>query len=82
MYHFDTYWYISFTEFHSMHTTQRLDEETLDRIRKQGKMGDSFNLVLNKVLDEIDDLHDRLDAHEDEIDQIADNQAESNDTED
>ena len=65
-----------------MHTTQRLDEETLDRIRKQGKMGDSFNLVLNKVLDEIDDLHDRLDAHETEIDEIADNQAESNDTKD
>ncbi len=44
-----------------MNTTQRLEEETLDRIRDHGKMGESFNLVLNKVLDEIDDLHDRLD---------------------
>ena len=63
-------------------TTQRLEEETLDRIRDHGKMGDSFNQVLEKVLNEIDDLHDRLDAHEDEIDQIADNQAKQDDQED
>ena len=62
-------------------TTQRLEEETLDRIRDHGKMGESFNVVLNKVLDEIDDLHDRLDAHEDEIDQIADNQAKQDEPE-
>jgi len=62
-------------------TTQRLEEETLDRIRDHGKMGESFNVVLNKVLDEIDDLHDRLDAHEDEIDKIADNQAEQDEPE-
>ena len=49
-----------------MHTTQRLEEETLDRVRNLGKMGESFNVVLNKVLDEIDDLHDRLDSLENE----------------
>jgi len=48
------------------HTTQRLEEETLDRVRNLGKMGESFNVVLNKVLDEIDDLHDRLDSLENE----------------
>jgi len=66
MYQSDTYWYISFTKFHGMHTTQRLEEETLDRIRNLGKMGESFNVVLNKVLDEIDDLHERLDSLENE----------------
>ena len=63
-------------------TTQRLEEETLDRVRDHGKMGESFNVVLNKVLDEIDDLKDRLDAHEDQIDEIADNQAELDDPQD
>ncbi len=51
-------------------TTQRLEEGTLDRIRDHGKMGESFNLVLNKVLDEIDDLHDRLDDQEVAINEL------------
>ena len=33
-------------------TTQRLDQVTLERFRKHGKMGDSFDRVANKVLDE------------------------------
>ena len=41
-------------------TTQKLDEETLERVRKQGKMGDSFNRVLIKLLDKIDDLENEL----------------------
>jgi len=53
------------------HTTQRLEEETLDRVRNLGKMGESFNVVLNKVLDEIDDLHERLDSHENELNDLA-----------
>ena len=53
------------------HTTQRLEEETLDRVRDFGKMGESFNMVLNKVLDELENLHDRLDSHEDELDELA-----------
>ena len=35
-----------------MNTTQRLQTDTLERFRKHGKMGESFNVVLNKVLDE------------------------------
>ena len=57
-------------------TTQRLEEGTLDRIRDHGKMGESFNLVLNKVLDEIDDLHDRLDDQEEAIDKLVDEENE------
>ncbi len=50
-------------------TTQKLDEETLERVRKQGKMGDSFNRVLNRLLDKIDDLENELeDQREDEDD--------------
>ncbi len=54
-----------------MKTTQKLDEDTLERVRKQGKMGDSFNGVLNRLLDKIDDLEDKLeDRQEDTEDQL------------
>ena len=43
-----------------MKTTQKLEEETLERLRDHGKMGDSFNVVLNRLLDKIDDLENRL----------------------
>ena len=45
-------------------------------------MGESFNLVLNKVLDEIDELKGRLDDQEEDINTLADNQADSDDSED
>jgi len=32
-------------------TTQKLDVVTLERFRKHGKMGDSFDKVANRVLD-------------------------------
>jgi len=35
-----------------MHTTQRLQTDTLERFRKHGKMGESFDRVANKVLDQ------------------------------
>jgi len=43
-----------------MDTTQKLEKETLERVRDHGKMGDSFNGVLNRLLDKIDDLEDKL----------------------
>ena len=48
-------------------TTQRLEEETLERLRGHGKMGDSFNGVLNRLLDRIDDLEDQLEDQRDDI---------------
>ncbi len=45
-------------------TTQKLDEETLERVRDHGKMGDSFNGVLNRLLDKIDDLEDQLESND------------------
>ena len=38
-----------------MHTTQRLDHTTLDRVRKYGRMGESFDQALVKVLDKIEE---------------------------
>ena len=38
-----------------MKTTQKLDEETLGRLREHGKMGDSFDSVVNRLLDEVED---------------------------
>ncbi len=38
-----------------MKTTQKLDEETLERLREHGKMGDSFDSVVNRLLDEVED---------------------------
>ena len=62
-----------------MNTTQRLEEETLDRIRDHGKMGESFNVVLNKVLDQIEDLKERLDEHDEDLNQLEEKQVEKED---
>jgi len=35
-----------------LNTTQRLEVQTLERFRKFGKMGESFDRVANKVLDQ------------------------------
>lgn len=32
-------------------TTQKLKTKTLERVQKYGKMGDTFDDVLNKILD-------------------------------
>jgi len=56
------------------HTTQKLEKDTLERVRDHGKMGESFNRAIERVLDEIDDLHKRLDEHDDDIEQLAENQ--------
>jgi len=62
-----------------LNTTQRLEEETLDRVRNHGKMGESFNVVLNKVLDQIEDLKERLDEHDEDLNQLEENQVEEED---
>jgi len=38
-----------------MNTTQRIDLATLNRVRKYGKMGESFDQALVKVLDRIEE---------------------------
>jgi len=49
-------------------TTQKLDQVTVARFRKHGKMGDSFDRVANKVLDKAESKNSEevgLDARED-----------------
>ncbi len=58
-----------------MATTQKLDKETLERLRDHGKMGDSFNGVLNRLLDKIDILEEKLED-EDEEEQQEDEEEE------
>ncbi len=38
-------------------TTQKLDKVTLERFRKHGKMGDSFDKVANRVLDKAESIN-------------------------
>jgi len=47
-------------------TTQKLEKDTLERLRHHGKMGDSFDSVVNRLLDEIE-TEDEEDDEEDEI---------------
>ncbi len=54
-----------------MKTTQKLDEETLERLRDHGKMGDSFNGVLNRLLDKIDNIEDQLEEQQEDINQLV-----------
>jgi len=65
-----------------MSTTQKLEKETLERVRKHGRMGESFDRAIDRVLDEIDDLHGRLDAHDDELDELAKGKADDDEPED
>jgi len=37
-----------------MNTTQKMKMETLQRLRQHGKMGDSFDRVMNKLLDQVE----------------------------
>lgn len=65
-----------------MSTTQKLEKDTLERVREHGKMGESFDRAIDRVLDEIDDLHERLDSHEVELDELAKNQDDDNESDD
>ena len=60
-------------------TTQKLDEETLERVRKQGKMGDSFNGVLNRLLDKVDNIEDQLEEQREDVDRLEDDEDEEQD---
>ena len=51
-----------------MNTTQRLTDTTLKRVRDLGKMGDTFDDVLGKVLDKYEELEDRITELEEDED--------------
>jgi len=46
-------------------TTMKIAKDTLERLREHGRMGDSFEDVVNKLLDESEEIND-----EDEEDEV------------
>jgi len=48
-----------------LNTTQKLGKVTLERLRVHGKMGDSFDGVVNRLLDEVES-EDEEEVDEDE----------------
>jgi len=53
-------------------TTQRLDHSTLEQIRHFGKMGDTFDDVLCKVLEKYKELEDKItELEEDEVSRLG-----------
>ena len=59
-----------------MKTTQKLDDETLDRVRDHGKMGDSFNGVLIRLLDRIEDLENKIEVQQQNLEELTDDEVE------
>jgi len=49
-----------------MKTTQKLEEATLERLRDHGKMGDSFDSVVNRLLDEIESEDEEIDEDDED----------------
>jgi len=43
-----------------VNTTQRLSIDTLARVRSYGKMGETFEQALDKVLDKNEELEDKI----------------------
>jgi len=37
-------------------TTMKVKRETLDRLKEHGKMGDSFDTVVTKMIEKIEDI--------------------------
>jgi len=55
-----------------------MDEKTLERLRDHGRAGDSFNEVLNGLLNKIENIEDELEEHREDINQLENNQDEEN----
>ena len=47
-------------------TTAKFSRETLERIKDHGKMGDSFEDVVNRLLDETEEFDENEEGEEDE----------------
>ena len=55
MYQFDTLCYKYSECLRFMPTTMKVSKETLDRLRGHGKMGDTFEAVVTRLLDDCED---------------------------
>jgi len=50
-----------------MPSTIKLSKESQHRLREHGKMGDSFEDVVNRMLDDVEENDDELDDEENDI---------------
>ncbi len=41
------------------HTTQKIRKETLERLRNHGRMGESFEQVVSRLLDQLEQVEQR-----------------------
>jgi len=48
-------------------TTMKVSKETLRRLREQGKMGDSFENVVNRLLDDAEEMECEPEEESDEV---------------
>ena len=48
-------------------TTMKLAKDTLERLQEHGRMGDSFEDVVNKLLDESEETDEADEDEEDEV---------------
>ncbi len=53
-------------------TTGKLTKSTLRRLKEHGKMGDSFDNAVNRVLDEVEGLDEEEDEEEGDEEQDED----------
>jgi len=52
----------------SIATTMKTNTDTLGRLRTHGQCGDSLDHVLNKLLDQIEDINEKTEIQEGVID--------------
>ncbi len=53
-------------------TTGKLSKSTLSRLKEHGKMGDSFDDAVNRVLDEVDGIDEEGDQEEEDEEEEID----------
>ena len=54
------------------HTTGKLTKSTLRRLKEHGKMGDSFDNAVNRVLDEVEGIDEEEEDEEQDEDEEVD----------
>ena len=48
-------------------TTMKIKKETLERLREHGRMGDSFEQVVNRLLDDAEELEAEPEVEDEDV---------------
>jgi len=48
-------------------TTMKIKKETLERLREHGRMGDSFEEVVNRLLDDAEEMESEPEEEDDDV---------------